>query len=89
MGRTEEDNAGFLAFKNHWVRQSKPAVSWSFPGVLTLDSARSWELKTAKRVFSCMPDKLVAIAGRLILPPHRVDSQPDGSANGAEHLSVH
>lgn len=66
LGRTEEDNAGLLVFKNHWVRQSKRLVYWNFPGTPTLDSARGWKLKIAKRVFSCMPDKLLAVTGRLL-----------------------
>ncbi len=66
MGRTQEDHVGLLAFKNHWVRQSKRLVYWNFPGPSTLDLAGGWRLKMAKRIFSCMPDKLLAITGRLI-----------------------
>jgi Acetyltransferase (GNAT) domain len=66
MGRTQEDNPGLLAFKNHWVREPQSLVYWNFPGVPTLDSVEGWKLKVAKRVFSYMPDKLLAVTGRLI-----------------------
>jgi len=66
LGRTEEDNAGLLAFKNHWVPCCKSLVYWNFPGTPTLDSAHGWKLKMAKRIFSYMPDILLSVTGRLL-----------------------
>lgn len=66
MGRTEDGNAGLLAFKNHWVRQPRRLVYWKFPETSSLISEDGWKLRTAKRVFSCMPDRLLTIAGNLI-----------------------
>jgi hypothetical protein len=66
MGRTREDHTGLLAFKNHWVSQPQPLVYWSFPSVSALDSVDGWRLKVAKQVFSRMPDKLLALTGRII-----------------------
>jgi hypothetical protein len=66
MGRTEEGNAGLLAFKNHWVSHPKQLVYWSFPDVSGVGSVDGWKVKLAKRVFSCMPKKLLAVTGRLI-----------------------
>ena len=66
MGRTEEDNTGLLRFKNHWVPRPKRLVYWKFPYTTSLDSTGGWKLKMAKRVFSCMPDKLLTIIGKLI-----------------------
>jgi hypothetical protein len=63
MGRTQEDDSGLLAFKNHWVRPPQSLVYWNFPGVPSLEGG--WKIKIAKRVFSCMPDKLLAVTGRL------------------------
>lgn len=65
MGRTQEDHAGLLAFKNHWVRQPEPFVYWSFPSVPLLDSVDG-RLKLAKRVFSYMPERLLSLTGRII-----------------------
>ena len=66
MGRTEEQNTGLLAFKNHWVSQTQRLVYWRFPHSASLDSLNSWKLRTAKRVFSLMPDGLRTIAGKLL-----------------------
>jgi len=68
MGRTEELNAGLIAFKDHWVRQSEQLVYWKFPETSSLDSINGWKLKVVKGMFSCMPDRLRIIAGKLIYP---------------------
>jgi hypothetical protein len=65
LGRTEGDNAGLLAFKNHWVPQPKPLIYWKFPDTSSLDMVNGWKLKMAKHVFSCMPDRLLTIMGKL------------------------
>jgi len=66
MGRTRQDNAGLLAFKNHWVPQPKPLVYWTFPNASSLDSPDGWKLKIAKRIFSFMPNKLRTMTGKWI-----------------------
>ena len=66
MGRTEQQNAGLLAFKNRWVRQPQPLVYWRFPDRPSLDLASDWKLELAKRVFSLMPDRLRTAAGSII-----------------------
>jgi len=66
LGRTGVENRGLLAFKNHWVATPEPLDYWRFPDVVRLDSLEGWRLKAAKRVFAYMPDKLLALTGRLI-----------------------
>ena len=66
MGRTQEDNVGLLAFKNHWVRQPERLVYWKFPKSSAVASIDRWKLQMAKRIFSHMPDRLLTITGRLI-----------------------
>jgi len=66
MGRTQEDNPGLLAFKNHWVHQPEQLVYWKFPDSSAVDSFDRWKLKMAKRIFSYMPGRLLTITGRLI-----------------------
>ncbi len=65
LGRTEENNSGLLAFKNHWAQPERLAY-WKFPDAPSLDSAEGWKLKVAKRAFSCMPNTLLRITGRLL-----------------------
>jgi hypothetical protein len=66
MGRTHQDNAGLLAFKNHWVPQPKRLAYWTFPNASSLDSPPGWKLKMARRIFSLMPSRLQTMAGRMI-----------------------
>jgi len=66
MGRTDEDNPGLLAFKNHWVPQPKRLVYLRFPDTVPLDAVGSWKLRVAKGAFSFMPRNLLRITGRLI-----------------------
>jgi hypothetical protein len=67
MGRTEENDAGLLAFKNHWDRNPKQLVYWRFPeGSHSFDSVDDWKLKMAKRAFSHMPSGLLTITGKLL-----------------------
>ena len=66
LGRTEMDNPGLLAFKNHWVSQSTRLTYWQYPSASSFDSAGNWQLKLAKRIFSFMPDRLLMILGKLI-----------------------
>lgn len=66
MGRTEETNAGLLAFKNHWVPRPQEMIYWTFPAASVLGPLDGWKVKTAKRIFSYLPDRLLTITGRLI-----------------------
>jgi len=64
LGRTEEDNPGLLAFKNHFVRQPQSLTYWRYPDANSLDSLYGWKLRAAKRVFSCLPNSFLRIIGR-------------------------
>jgi lipid II:glycine glycyltransferase (peptidoglycan interpeptide bridge formation enzyme) len=66
LGRTEENNAGLVAFKNHWVARPSPLIYWRFPAVSALDSVNGWKFKMASRVFSWMPDSILRITGKMI-----------------------
>jgi hypothetical protein len=66
MGRTHEDNAGLLAFKNHWVSRHQRLTYWKFPGTPSFDTADGWKLKMAKRLFSRMPQGLLVATGKLV-----------------------
>lgn len=66
MGRTDEDDVGLLSFKNHWVPHPQQLVYWKFPEPSSIDSPDNWKMKLAKQVFSCMPNSLLTLTGRLI-----------------------
>jgi hypothetical protein len=66
MGRTQDDHAGLLKFKNHWSPHPQELVYWKYPHASTFDSVDGWRLKVAKGIFSCMPGRLRTMTGRLI-----------------------
>ena len=67
MGRTDEDNAGLLAFKNNWAPHPMRLIYWRFPeSSQSQDSVDGWKLKMAKSTFSHMPSGLLTIAGKLL-----------------------
>jgi hypothetical protein len=66
FGRTEEDNPGLLAFKNHWAPLPQSLIYWRYPIGTSLVSVTGWKLKMAKRVFSCLPNSLLNIIGHLV-----------------------
>ena len=65
MGRTEEQNAGFLAFNNHRSSTSSSGY-WRFRDTASADSVTGWKLEMAKRFFSLMRDQLRTIVDNLI-----------------------
>jgi hypothetical protein len=66
MGRTQEDNPGLLAFKNHWVSPPQRLVYWRSPHASSHDLVQGWKLKMAKQMFSYFPKSLLTMTGRLI-----------------------
>jgi hypothetical protein len=66
LGRSDNDNPGLIAFKNHWVESLGELVYWRFPASETLAVKENRKLNVAKRVFACMPNRLLATTGRLI-----------------------
>jgi hypothetical protein len=66
LGRSDEDNAGLIAFKNHWTQHTTPLIYWRDPGPATLKSNEDWRISMVKRVFSLMPNRVLAATGRLI-----------------------
>jgi len=66
MGRTQQGNLGLLAFKNHWVVRPKRLIYWKFPDAFSIESPDGLKLKIAKHIFSCMPNRLLTMTGRLI-----------------------
>ena len=66
LGRTDNDNAGLLAFKNKWVPDYRRLLYWRFPASAASGTNESWKLKMAKRFFSHLPQPLLVMSGRLV-----------------------
>lgn len=66
LGRSDEYNAGLIAFKNRWTQHTTSLVYWRNPGPASLKSIEDWRVSMAKRVFAIMPRRALALTGRLI-----------------------
>ncbi len=64
FGRTEQENASLVAFKDKWAPRSNPIVYFRFPS-----NGRPSENKSTKiagEIFARMPEKLLILTGNLI-----------------------
>lgn len=66
LGRSEDYAEGLLTFKDHWAPSRMPLAYWRYPSVDGTGPSERWKLEMAKRVFAFMPDKLLAMTGRLV-----------------------
>jgi hypothetical protein len=66
LGRTDEDNPGLLAFKGKWGGRSQQLVYSRFPGSPLPINEEEWKLKILKRIFACLPKRILAATGKLI-----------------------
>ena len=66
FGRTEKNNPGLLAFKNHWVAHPQRIVYWQYPAPSRHGSTESWNWKFAKGLFTVMPSRLNVVMGNFL-----------------------
>jgi hypothetical protein len=66
LGRSDEDNVGLIAFKDHWTRHSTSLVYWRCPGPQSVNSKERWAVSAAKKLFAVMPGRIQAATGKLI-----------------------
>ena len=66
LGRTDEGNRGLLRFKNHFVAHAQNLIYWKFPHTRSPITESGWKIRVAKRMFSCMPERLLSLTGDLI-----------------------
>jgi len=66
LGRSELDNAGLIAFKNHWGAAQSRLVYFRFPAPQPQASKGGAWMQLAKQVFRRMPDSLLTAAGRFL-----------------------
>jgi CelD/BcsL family acetyltransferase involved in cellulose biosynthesis len=65
LGRSDADNAGLLAFKDHWAANRSTLSYWRCPGPDQASDA-GWDKGLAGHFVKRMPDRLLAMAGRLL-----------------------
>jgi len=66
FGRTEPNNPGLLAFKNHWVPHPRRITYWQYPSGRPQSPEKSWKRKLGKRMFSLVPASVNVAIGNLL-----------------------
>jgi hypothetical protein len=64
LGRSEIDNPGLIAFKEHLGAQSSMLVYWRYPKPAALRHS-SWKTRLARQLVSAVPDSSLIAAGKL------------------------
>jgi lipid II:glycine glycyltransferase (peptidoglycan interpeptide bridge formation enzyme) len=66
LGRSDRDNPGLITFKDRWGASRSDLTYWRYPSQPSATRAAVWRLPLAKKIFTHIPDSLLAIAGRLL-----------------------
>ncbi|HEX4487708.1 MAG TPA: GNAT family N-acetyltransferase [Terriglobales bacterium] len=65
MGRSDSDNPGLIAFKEHWGAQPSTLVYWRYPKPAAQRHS-SWKTRLARQLVSAVPDSSLVAAGKLL-----------------------
>ena len=66
LGRSDENNAGLVAFKSKWAKDPSRLVYWRYPGLPQSSSTEDWKLKGAQLLFARFPSIVLTAAGRVL-----------------------
>jgi CelD/BcsL family acetyltransferase involved in cellulose biosynthesis len=66
MGRSDINQPGLIAFKEHFGAMRSNLTYYTYPGTLTGDVRDSWVSRVARGVFTHLPDATLDLAGRLL-----------------------
>jgi len=65
LGRSDIDNLGLVAFKEHWGATATDLNYWAYPG-RSAKRPTSWEKNLVARVVSVAPDFALKVVGKLL-----------------------
>jgi hypothetical protein len=66
FGRSDCDNPGLIAFKDHWAAHRSTLTYWRFPAPAVPASTDQWRIGLARRVSGRLPEGVLTLAGRLL-----------------------
>jgi CelD/BcsL family acetyltransferase involved in cellulose biosynthesis len=66
LGRSDENNAGLVAFKGKWAKDPSHLVYWRYPALPRSNSIQEWKLKGAQLLFARTPSSVLTAAGRVL-----------------------
>ena len=66
LGRSDLNNSGLIAFKDHWASTRKELTYWRNPVPSCAVGDDGWKARTAKRLFASLPEAFLRAAGRIL-----------------------
>jgi hypothetical protein len=66
LGRSDENNAGLVAFKGKWAKNPSRLVYWRYPALPSSSSAEDWKLRGAQLLIARSPASVLTAAGRML-----------------------
>lgn len=66
LGRSDLDNLGLIAFKDHWASTRNDLTYWRNPVPALRVSGEGWKSRTARRLFASLPERFLSAAGRVL-----------------------
>jgi CelD/BcsL family acetyltransferase involved in cellulose biosynthesis len=64
LGRSDQDNPGLIAFKEHWAAHRSTLTYWRSPG----ETGHSWKMGFARRLFTRLPRGMRRAVGNFLYP---------------------
>jgi CelD/BcsL family acetyltransferase involved in cellulose biosynthesis len=65
MGRSDSDNPGLIAFKEHWGAQPSRLIYWRYPKPAAQRHG-GWKTRLVRQLVSAVPDSSLVVAGKLL-----------------------
>jgi hypothetical protein len=66
FGRSDTDNPGLIAFKDHWAARRSTLTYWRSQAASSSAAAGTWKTQVPKKLFAHLPDAMQAGVGRLL-----------------------
>jgi CelD/BcsL family acetyltransferase involved in cellulose biosynthesis len=66
LGRSDVENSGLIAFKEHWGAARSRLTYWRCPARVSWISAKGWKDRVAKNVLGHLPEGMLAVVGKVL-----------------------
>ena len=66
LGRSDCNNPGLIAFKEHWAANRSTLTYWRCPAAAMPAQTDGWRLHVAKQLSARLPDGVLTVAGKLL-----------------------
>src|SRR6185295_6506670 len=66
LGRSDCDDTGLIAFKEHWSAERFPLTYWRHPETAKSALTDGWKVRYAKPLFGRLPDSVLTLTGKVL-----------------------